>query len=140
MFKDSTRYPVQKTSIEWRVQLSQQAYEVLRSGSTEFPGTSPLNREHRPGVFRCEGCAAALYSSEDKYDSGTGWPSFTRPIGPRAVLTRLDLSLILPRTEVHCANCGGHLGHVFPDGPPPTGQRYCMNGVALRFQPGPTRA
>ena len=139
MFKDTTRYRVQKTALEWRVQLSQQAYEVLRAGVTEWPGTSPLNKEHRPGIFRCEGCVAPLYSSEDKFESGTGWPSFTRPINPRAVLTRLDLALLLPRTEVHCANCGGHLGHMFPDGPPPTGQRWCMNGVAMSFQPGPTR-
>lgn len=120
---------------EWRKRLTPQQYAVLRQEATERPFTSPLLKEHRKGIFQCAGCALPLFSSATKYSSGTGWPSFWRPL-PHAVGTRTDLTLGTPRTEVHCARCGGHLGHVFDDGPPPTGKRYCMNGVALRFEPG----
>ncbi len=129
-------YAVEMSDAEWRKRLSPAAYEVLRRQGTEPPGTSPLLKEHRLGVFHCAACNWPLYSSKDKFESGTGWPSFTRPINDRAVGTETDRSLFMTRTEVHCAHCGGHLGHVFPDGPPPTGLRYCMNGVALSFQPG----
>jgi len=132
----SQTFPVQKSEAEWRRMLSPAAFQVLRHEGTERPFTSPLNNEHRAGVFSCAACAQPLYSSKDKFESGTGWPSFTRPISRQAVGVRADVSLLMVRTEVHCARCGGHLGHVFPDGPPPTGQRYCMNGVALRFTPG----
>ena len=127
-------FPVEKTSEEWRRELTPDAYRVLREHGTERAGTSPLNTEHRPGTFRCAGCGAALFNADTKFDSGTGWPSFFKPI-PGTVGTHEDRSLFMRRTEVHCANCGGHLGHVFPDGPQPTGERYCMNGVALRFEP-----
>jgi peptide-methionine (R)-S-oxide reductase len=141
MPKDSARYPVTRPDAEWKRMLSPAAYRTLRHEATERPGTSPLNREHRPGLFLCAGCNWPLYSSEAKYESGTGWPSFWQPLTPRSVATRADVSLLMGvRTEVHCANCGGHLGHLFPDGPRPTGRRYCMNGVALKFQPGRTRA
>ncbi|HEX7417864.1 MAG TPA: peptide-methionine (R)-S-oxide reductase MsrB, partial [Steroidobacteraceae bacterium] len=101
---------------------------------TERAGSSPLNLEKRPGMFRCAGCGQALFDASTKFDSGTGWPSFFKPVDG-AVGTSQDRKLFMSRTEVHCANCGGHLGHVFPDGPKPTGERYCMNGVALRFEP-----
>jgi peptide-methionine (R)-S-oxide reductase len=127
-------FPVQKTEEEWRAILSPEAYRVLRCHGTERAGTSPLNREKRAGVYACAGCGAPLFTSEAKFDSGTGWPSFFRPI-EGAVGTREDRSFFMRRTEVHCATCGGHLGHVFPDGPPPTGLRYCINGVALVFTP-----
>ena len=119
---------------QWRERLSPQAYDVLRNEGTERPFTSPLNGEKRSGTYLCAGCDAALFSSEAKFDSGTGWPSFWAPL-PRAVGTSRDVALGYSRTEVHCARCGGHLGHVFDDGPRPTGKRYCMNGVALSFQP-----
>ncbi|MBS0380245.1 MAG: peptide-methionine (R)-S-oxide reductase MsrB [Proteobacteria bacterium] len=127
-------FPVEKSDEEWRRELTPEAYGVLRRHGTERAGTSPLNDEHRAGLFRCAGCGAELFSSDTKFDSGTGWPSFFRPL-PQAVATHEDLSHFMRRTEVHCARCGGHLGHVFPDGPRPTGERYCMNGVALRFEP-----
>ncbi|MFN6953590.1 MAG: peptide-methionine (R)-S-oxide reductase MsrB [Acetobacteraceae bacterium] len=127
-------FPVQKTEAEWRAALSPEAFRVLRQHGTERPGTSPLNAEKRRGVFRCAGCGTPLFDSAAKYESGTGWPSFWAPI-EGAVATRTDRSFFMTRTEVHCATCGGHLGHVFPDGPPPTGQRYCMNGVSLAFEP-----
>ncbi|GIX11822.1 peptide-methionine (R)-S-oxide reductase MsrB [Elioraea sp.] len=127
-------FPVQKSDAEWRAILSPEAYRVLRRHGTERAGTSPLDREKRPGVFACAGCGAPLFASEAKFDSGTGWPSFFRPL-EGAVGTREDRSFFMRRTEVHCATCGGHLGHVFPDGPPPTGLRYCINGVALAFAP-----
>ena len=107
---------------------------MLREAATERPFTSPLNKEHRAGTFACAGCALPLYSSKTKYDSGTGWPSFWAPL-PGAIATSVDHELGYPRTEVHCPRCGGHLGHVFDDGPKPTGKRYCMNGAALRFVP-----
>ncbi|EKU74270.1 MULTISPECIES: peptide-methionine (R)-S-oxide reductase MsrB [Sphingobium] len=127
-------YPYRLTDAQWRSRLSPWAYKVLRQGATEFPDSSPLNREHRAGTFTCAGCAQNLFSSKTKFDSGTGWPSFYAPL-PRAIGTSRDFSLGVPRTEVHCARCGGHLGHVFDDGPKPTGLRYCMNGVALAFSP-----
>jgi peptide-methionine (R)-S-oxide reductase len=127
-------FPVEKTEAEWRAQLSPEAFRVLRQHGTERAGTSPLNLEKRAGTFLCAGCGTPLFTSDTKFDSGTGWPSFWAPI-EGAVATQTDRSFFMTRTEVHCATCGGHLGHVFPDGPPPTGQRYCMNGVALRFQP-----
>ena len=130
------RYPVEKSEAEWRRMLPPMAFQVLRKEGTERAFTSPLNNEHRSGVFSCLGCNQPLYSSRDKFESGTGWPSFTRPISRQAIGTRNDTSLLMVRTEVHCARCGGHLGHVFNDGPAPTGLRYCMNGVAMRFTPG----
>lgn len=120
---------------EWRKLLSPEAYSVLRREGTEYPYTSPLEQEHRKGSFACAGCGQVLFSSETKFDSGTGWPSFYQPIRPEVVGTRIDGALMMTRTEVHCARCGGHLGHVFEDGPPPTGLRYCMNGVAMTFTP-----
>jgi peptide-methionine (R)-S-oxide reductase len=129
----SGTFPVTYTDREWRRQLSTAQYKVLRWQSTERPFTSPLNREHRNGVFKCAGCGRELFASSTKFDSGTGWPSFWRPL-QNAVATSLDRSWLMVRTEVHCAGCGGHLGHVFEDGPQPTGLRYCINGVALTFE------
>jgi peptide-methionine (R)-S-oxide reductase len=127
-------FPVMHTDAEWQKRLSPAAYDVLRDQGTEAPFSSVLDRETRPGRYACAGCALPAYSSATKYDSGTGWPSFWAPI-KGAVVTADDSSFGMDRTEVHCSRCGGHLGHVFPDGPPPTGQRYCMNGVALSFHP-----
>lgn len=124
-----------KTDEEWRRELGSERFRVLREHGTEPPGSSELNREKRAGTFVCAGCGLPLFSSETKFESGTGWPSFWAPV-EGAVGTKTDRSLFMARTEVHCARCGGHLGHVFPDGPAPTGQRYCMNGVALEFEPG----
>ena len=121
---------------EWHKLLSDAAYNVLRNHGTEYPGSSPLDHETRPGIYHCAGCELALFDSKTKFDSGTGWPSFYEPLA-HAVETSQDNSLFMARTEVHCRRCGGHLGHVFDDGPKPTGLRYCMNGVALRFRPGP---
>jgi peptide-methionine (R)-S-oxide reductase len=129
------RFPFQKTDAEWRASLSSDQYRVLRGHATERAGSSPLDHEKRRGTFVCAGCGHPLYSSATKYDSGTGWPSFWEPL-PNAIGTSLDRTLFMTRTEVHCANCGGHLGHVFPDGPKPTGLRYCMNGDAMTFVPG----
>ena len=125
-------YPFTLSDAEWRKRLSPLAYQVLRKQATEHPFTSPLNKEHQAGVFRCAGCALPLFDAKTKFDSGTGWPSFWAPL-PRATGTSRDFALVYPRVEVHCSRCGGHLGHVFDDGPPPTGKRYCMNGVALSF-------
>jgi len=130
------KFPVEKSPEEWRRELDPDAFRVLREHGTERAGTSPLNDEHRPGMFRCAGCGTPLFTADTKFDSGSGWPSFFKPL-PGAVGTNEDRSHFMRRTEVHCANCGGHLGHVFPDGPKPTGERYCMNGVALRFEPKP---
>jgi peptide-methionine (R)-S-oxide reductase len=127
-------FPVQKTDAEWREALSPEAFRVLRQHGTERPDTSPLNAEKRAGIYRCAGCGTPLFESTTKYESGTGWPSFWAPIDG-AIATTTDRSFFMVRTEVHCATCGGHLGHVFPDGPRPTGQRYCMNGVSLTFEP-----
>jgi peptide-methionine (R)-S-oxide reductase len=128
---------MQKTDDEWRRTLTPEQYQVLREHGTERAGTSPLNVEKRDGMFYCAGCGAQLFSSDTKYESGSGWPSFYRPL-PGAVETTVDNSYGMARTEVHCAKCGGHLGHVFPDGPMPTNERYCMNGVALKFEPEDT--
>ena len=126
--------PVPKSDEEWQRELTPEQYRILRCHGTEHPGTSPLNHEHRSGVFRCAGCGEPLFSSDTKFDSGTGWPSFHTPM-PDAVATTMDRGLFMVRTEVRCKKCGGHLGHVFDDGPQPTGERYCMNGVALKFDP-----
>ena len=130
----TTQFPVQKTDDQWRDTLSAEQYRVLREHGTERAFTSPLNNEKRQGTFVCAGCGQLLLSSDTKFESGTGWPSFYKPL-EGAVGTTIDRSFFTVRTEVHCARCGGHLGHVFPDGPPPTGQRYCMNGVAMKFEP-----
>jgi peptide-methionine (R)-S-oxide reductase len=127
-------FPVQKTEEEWRDALTPEQYHVLREHGTERAGSSPLNLEKRGGTFVCAACGAPLFDSDTKYESGTGWPSFFKPL-PDAVGTSVDRSYFMVRTEVYCARCGSHLGHVFPDGPPPTGERYCMNGVALAFEP-----
>jgi peptide-methionine (R)-S-oxide reductase len=126
--------PMNLTDADWRKKLTPVQYNILRHEGTEAPYTSALNDEHRKGVFACAGCATKAFRSETKFDSGTGWPSFYEPI-PKAVSQRDDTSLGMSRTEVHCATCGGHLGHVFDDGPKPTGLRYCMNGAAMTFQP-----
>lgn len=128
-------FEVVKSADEWKKILSPQQFAVLRQESTERPGSSPLNKEHRKGTFACAGCELPLFSSETKFESGTGWPSFWQPL-PNAVGTHSDFKLGMMRTEVHCRRCGGHLGHVFDDGPKPTGLRYCMNGVAMTFAPG----
>jgi peptide-methionine (R)-S-oxide reductase len=127
-------FPVTHSDEEWRHLLSPAAYQVLRKQGTEAPWSSPLDHEHRKGRFACAGCGTALFSSDTKFDSGTGWPSFWQPL-PDAVASSDDKSWMMDRTEIHCRTCGGHLGHVFSDGPKPTGLRYCMNGVALTFEP-----
>ena len=127
-------FPVTKTSAQWRAELTPAQFKVLREHGTERPFTSPLNEEQRRGVFHCAGCDLPVFSSSTKFESGTGWPSFSDHL-PGAVGTSEDKTLLATRTEVHCARCGGHLGHVFDDGPKPTGLRYCMNGVAMTFKP-----
>lgn len=133
MSKKTETFPIQKSEEEWRRQLDPLQYNVLRKHSTERAFTSPLNDEKRPGLFLCAGCGEPLFDAATKFESGTGWPSFWQPL-PDGVGTTTDRSFFMTRTEVHCAKCGGHLGHVFPDGPAPTGQRYCMNGAALKFE------
>jgi peptide-methionine (R)-S-oxide reductase len=130
----AANFEVVRTDAEWKQRLTPAQFKVLRQHGTERPFSSPLDREKRAGTFACAGCELPLFSSETKYDSGTGWPSFTRPMA-NAIGTKTDRSLLMTRTEVHCRRCGGHLGHVFNDGPPPTGLRYCMNGVAMTFRP-----
>lgn len=127
-------FPFKLTDGEWKAKLPLESYRVLRHAGTEPPFTSPLNDEHRKGEFDCMGCGQALFSSNAKFNSGTGWPSFFQPINDKAVGESSDSLLGYTRTEVHCSNCGGHLGHVFNDGPKPTGLRYCMNGVAMVFK------
>ncbi len=126
---------IDKTDADWRKSLSPEAYRVLREHGTERAFTSPLNDEQRAGMFTCAGCGKELFASDAKFESGTGWPSFFQPASGDAVGTTEDRSWFMRRTEVHCADCGGHLGHVFPDGPKPTGLRYCINGVSLGFRP-----
>ena len=125
---------IPKSEDEWKAALTPEQFQVLRQHGTERAGTSPLNREHRDGVFRCAGCGQELFRSDSKFESGTGWPSFFTPL-EHAIETTTDRKFGMSRTEVHCATCKGHLGHVFEDGPPPTGLRYCINGVAMNFQP-----
>lgn len=132
-------FPVTKTDEEWRRILTPEQYQVLRGHGTERPGSCALNYEQRAGTFSCVGCGQKLFVSHKKFESGTGWPSFDQPL-PGAVEESVDRSWGMVRTEVHCANCGGHLGHVFPDGPPPTGLRYCINGVAMSFEPDVSKA
>jgi peptide-methionine (R)-S-oxide reductase len=131
---DQKQFPVHKSESEWRSALSSEQYDVLRGHGTERPGSSALNAEKRQGIFHCAGCGKELFDSSAKYESGSGWPSFTAP-REGAVGTSRDTSHLMERTEVHCAECGGHLGHVFEDGPRPTGLRYCMNGTSLNFEP-----
>ncbi|WP_088310358.1 peptide-methionine (R)-S-oxide reductase MsrB [Novosphingobium sp. B 225] len=132
---EARAWPVQFSDAEWKQRLTREQYYILRRKGTEVPGTSPLLKEHRKGVFVCAADGQPLYSSATKYDSGTGWPSFWAPL-PGAIATSTDYEVGYPRTEVHCTRCGGHLGHVFSDGPRPTGKRYCMNGDALLFRAG----
>ena len=127
-------FEIQKSEQEWREELTPEQFKVLRKHGTERAGTSPLDKVYDEGVYKCAGCGQPLFTSETKYDSGTGWPSFYKPL-EGAIATTTDRSLFMTRTEVHCSRCGGHLGHVFNDGPKPTGQRYCMNGVSLEFTP-----
>ena len=132
---EAKAYPVSFSEAEWRRRLTPAQFRILRQKDTEVPGSSPLLKEHRRGTFVCAADNHPLYSSATKFESGTGWPSFYQPL-PGAVLTSTDFEVGYPRTEVHCARCGGHLGHVFDDGPRPTGKRYCMNGDAMLFRPG----
>ncbi len=127
-------FPVTHREEEWRQRLDPAQFQVLRKHGTERAGTSALNAEKRPGTYICAGCGKSVFASDAKFESGTGWPSFYRPL-EGGIATTEDRSLFMTRTEVHCADCGGHLGHVFPDGPRPTGLRYCMNGVAMAFTP-----
>ncbi|MBU6461493.1 MAG: peptide-methionine (R)-S-oxide reductase MsrB [Bradyrhizobium sp.] len=133
------KFEIEKTDAEWRAQLTPEQYQILRQQGTELPFTSPLLEEHRKGIFACAGCDLPLFSSETKFESGTGWPSFYQPL-ENAVGKHQDRMLGLVRTEVHCRRCGGHLGHVFDDGPKPTGLRYCMDGLALQFHPAAASA
>jgi peptide-methionine (R)-S-oxide reductase len=131
---EARAWRVSLTDAQWKKRLTDEQYRILRRAGTERPFSSPLNNEHRAGTFICAGCANQLYSSKTKFESGTGWPSFWQPLAG-AVVTDADYSIGYPRTEVRCADCGGHLGHVFDDGPKPTGKRYCMNGDGMKFRP-----
>ncbi|HEX4298874.1 MAG TPA: peptide-methionine (R)-S-oxide reductase MsrB [Devosia sp.] len=131
---ETNRETIRKSDAEWRAELTPEQFRVMREHGTERPFASPLNNEHRDGVFACASCGQELFASGTKFDSGTGWPSFFAPIRKEAVGETSDRSLFMTRTEVHCSRCGAHLGHVFPDGPRPTGLRYCMNGVSLTFE------
>jgi peptide-methionine (R)-S-oxide reductase len=131
---EAKTFPVNYTEAQWRKRLTAEQFRILRQHGTERPYSSPLNAEKRKGTYVCAADGHPLYASATKFESGTGWPSFWKPLGG-AIGTSRDLSLGYPRTEVHCARCGGHLGHVFDDGPPPTGKRYCMNGAAMKFRP-----
>lgn len=133
---EAKEFPFSLSDQEWRARLNPEAYRVLRGHGTERAGTSPLDHEKRQGTFVCAGCGQKLFDASTKFDSRTGWPSFFQPL-EGGVGTTTDRSFFMTRTEVHCANCGGHLGHVFPDGPKPTGLRYCMNGVSMAFEPKP---
>ena len=126
---------ITKSEQEWMDQLGFEAFKIMRMKGTERAGTSPLNHEKRKGMFVCAGCGEPLFASDTKFESGTGWPSFYHPVGDEAIEEEVDKSFWMTRTEVHCAKCDGHLGHVFPDGPQPTGQRYCINGASLKFKP-----
>ena len=130
---EAANFPLQLSEADWRKRLSAAQFSVLRKGNTERPHSSPLDKEKRRGTFACAGCALPLYASDTKFESGTGWPSFYRAL-PKAVVTKRDIGLGMVRTEVLCRRCGGHLGHVFDDGPKPTGLRYCLNGLALKFR------
>ena len=134
MATSENQYEVQKTEQEWKEILSPEAFKVLRKHGTERAGTSPLDKNYDQGTYLCAGCGQPLFDADTKFNSGTGWPSFYQPLED-AIDTTVDRSLFMSRTEVHCSRCGGHLGHVFGDGPKPTGQRYCMNGVSLKFVP-----
>lgn len=134
MATSENQYEIQKTEQEWKESLTPEAFKVLRKHSTERAGTSPLDKVYSEGSYICAGCEQPLFTSETKFNSGTGWPSFYQPL-ENAIATTVDRTLFMTRTEVHCSRCGGHLGHVFNDGPKPTGQRYCMNGVSLEFIP-----
>ncbi len=128
------QFEINKTEQEWKESLTPEQFNVLRKHGTERAGTSPLDKEYGEGTYNCSGCGQPLFTSDTKYNSGTGWPSFYKPI-EGAIETSVDRTLFMTRIEVHCSSCGGHLGHVFGDGPKPTGQRYCMNGVSLKFVP-----
>ena len=133
--KKAENFPYTLSDSEWKERLTSEQYRVLRKAGTERSGSSPLNSEKRDGIYCCAACDHPLFSSAHKFDSGTGWPSFFQPINDQALGFTTDYVLLYPRTEEHCANCGGHLGHVFDDGPKPTGKRHCINGVALKFKP-----
>lgn len=132
--KTAQTFEIEKTDAQWRAQLTPQQYHILREHGTEPPFTSPLLKEHRKGTFACAGCDLPLYASDTKFESGTGWPSFWESL-PQSIGTREDSTLGMVRVECHCSRCGGHLGHIFDDGPPPTGKRHCINGLSLNFKP-----